>query len=176
MEVEGQTTKRALLSTKQCMPYEQARRLAESKGGFIGQLLIRRGLSSLRVLHYPFFLVTLEVDYAVRKSKLPPQFKVVVDGTSGRCALVEEEPDLEALPAEATLVDVLLTTEEVVRYSGKHLNRYLIKTRHTAAAFKKEVVQLFYRPYWVAFYGDKEMGKKVWYLPYEADGYAFGHI
>ena len=29
----------------------------------------------------------------------------------------------------------------------------------------------FYRPYYVAFYGEMEMGKKVRYIAIEADGY-----
>ena len=171
----GMQAGQGFLATPVSMSRDEARHLAENKGGLLGKVLIRKRLSGLELKYYPFYIVKLKTDYAVRASRLPDSFRLAVDGTSGRCALADAEINLVDLPADASLVESDFTEEEVIRYASKHANRYLIKTRRTAAMFKDEVVEPFYRPFWVAFYGEPEEGRKVWYLPFEADGFCFGY-
>lgn len=163
-----------LLSTARLMSKYEAQKLAEEKGGLLGKILIRKALTSVELLYFPFYLVTMQTGYKLRSFKLPESIKVVVDGSTGKCALVKTEPQLQPLPESAEKMEEQFSTQEVIRYAANHANRYLIRVRKNAAFFKNEQVTTFYRPYWVAFYGDRKTEKKVWYLPFAADGYAIG--
>ena len=160
-----------LLATPRTMSKHEAQKLAERKGGLLGKILIRKALASVELLYFPFYLVTMQTGHKLRSSKLPENIKVVVDGSSGKCALVKTEPQLQPLPESAERVDEQFNTQEVIRYATNHANSHLIRVRKNAAFFKNEKVTTFYRPYWVAFYGDRKTEKKVWYLPFVADGY-----
>lgn len=157
------------------MSRQEALTLARKKGGLLGKILIRRKLTSLELLYFPFYLVTMKIGHKVRISKIPDMLKVIVDGSSGRCVLVDAELQLHPLENTVKREPEQFSTEEVIRYAGKHANRYLIKVRRNAAVFKDETVITFYRPYWLAFYGDRSTEKKVWYLPFEADGYSINY-
>lgn len=165
----------ALLSTRKVMTEQEACRLGEDKGGMLGKILIRKKMTSLELLYFPFYLVSIKTGYKVRVSKIPEMMKVVVDGTSGRCALVNTEPNLQPLCVDAKKESEHFSLEEVIRYASKHANRYLIRVRRNAALFKEETATTFYRPYWVAFYGDRSKEKRIWYLPFEADGYSINY-
>lgn len=148
----------------------------KNKGGLIGKLLVRKPLCELELMYFPYYKVTLDVYIEARKlpfmpkKKLNTTIEVLVSGTTGSASIIQGFPKLERIETK-NLIETIVSEEEVIRKATKCADRYVIRSARTFSIVKDVKLELFYRPYWVAFYGEEIVGEKAYYLPIQADGY-----
>lgn len=168
----------SILASPLAMLKSEASALARKKGGILGRIIVRQDLHELELHYFPFFKVLLAVNIAGRKLPFLPKktaktsVHILVSGTTGSASVIQEFPALEPICAEAcNLVEVLVSEEKILEHATKCVNKYVIRSTRTLPAVKDSQIDLFYRPYWVAYYGQKVEGQKIHYLPIQADGF-----
>ena len=98
---------------------------------------------------------------------------VFVEGT--RCTASYHEQPLPLYEADLDpdmCQDSTFDKEKIIA-QAKHVVMRIMRrhSRHIITSMEVASYRPFYRPYYVAFYGEMEMGKKVRYIAIEADGY-----
>ena len=100
------------------------------------------------------------------------KIRMIVEGTRGGAAYSEDAVQVEEIEIiEGALQKTDYTDDEVVekaKIAGTRMVRRRIGRIVTGDLHK---MRSFYRPYYIAFYGDMSMGNKVRYITIAADGY-----
>ena len=165
------------------MSDHEARRIAEQKGGLLGDIIFRnRPMSVLRLHYIEYKLYKLEATYGNtalsklfdRGGKKARRMEILIlgNGTSGRAVIVDSHPKI------ITLEDI---DEELIQetgYSGSALEanakKLAMRVMHRLAGGIPYIEVMeeksIFRPFWVAYYGELITGNKVRYLTIPADG------
>lgn len=171
------------LITQKTMTDSEAFVKARGGGNLVGKALYGGGKITMREMYLQSFEIVFDAYYRPGIfQRLSPKKKLnggsqkicmIVEGT--RCSASYVEKPLKLYEAELDRDDcqdssysrdkVIAQAKRVaMRIMRRHSGRVI--TSMEVASFRP-----FYRPYYVAFYGEMEMGKKVRYIAIEADGY-----
>lgn len=173
------------LATKKTMDEYGAFQKARSGGNALGKALYGSGNITMREMYLQSFEVIFDAYY--RPSLTQRMFSrsrgqlngnsqkicMIVEGT--RCSASYYEGPLKLSPMELDKEDCqdsTFTEEQVIARAKRTAMR--IMRRHgnrVVVSMELASIRPFYRPYYVAFYGELEMGKKVRYIAIEADGF-----
>ncbi|ATW26501.1 hypothetical protein DCMF_18650 [Candidatus Formimonas warabiya] len=152
--------------------------VAQKKGGWIGRLIVRKAFSEMELTYFPFYKVTLEIGLEARKFPFAPktkfnsQINVLVSGTTGQASIIDKFPRLEKINEEnSPTVDPSIPEEKIVESATKCANKFVVRRARAVPAIRGVQSELVFRPYWVAFYGERVEGSKIHYLPIQADGF-----
>lgn len=158
---------------------ESALLLAQKKGGLFGQIFIRKDFHEVELVYFPYFKTTLDLSFKVRKfffcseKIINTKVSVVVSGTTGKGSIIDGFPELKSLNSgNHSLIEPEVPEKKVIEQAVKCAQKYVIRSVRTIPIVDKVEIELFYRPFWVAYYGEKRMGEKIYYLPIQADGYS----
>ena len=81
-------------------------------------------------------------------------------------------PALRSRPRSRHVQDSTFDKEKIIAQAKRVAMRIMRRhSGHIITSMEVASYRPFYRPYYVAFYGEMEMGKKVRYIAIEADGY-----
>ena len=98
---------------------------------------------------------------------------MIVEGT--RCTASYHEQPLPLYEADLDpdmCQDSTFDKEKIIAQAKRVAMRIMRRhSGHIITSMEVASYRPFYRPYYVAFYGEMEMGKKVRYIAIEADGY-----
>lgn len=153
-------------------------RTAQARGGLLGRLLVRQPLTEIRLEYVRFYLVRLP--YAVEARKFPFRrhdtggvMTLVVNSLYGRCAV--KDTDLQLAPVQGTHFQngkFEMSGQEAEECASDFARRLIMRMCRNLPSFKEASCETFFRPYWMAYYGQPD-GEKPRYLPFEADGLTF---
>ena len=164
------------------MSEEEAMKVARGGGNIIGKAMFGKKDINLQLWYLENREVIFNLEYqpaplmrwlGKTSSKRPSQkIRMVVEGT--RCtASYAGEPintrEIEIEDSEA-IQKTTYSDEEIIQ-TAKRMAVRMVR-RQIGQVPKAEVYQMrsFYRPYYIAFYGELKMGERVRYLPIPADG------
>jgi hypothetical protein len=160
------------------MSQEDAIKIAQKKGSWIGRLLVSKDLSKVDLSYFPFYKVTLNFEIESRKlpfstkKKISSKISVLVSGTTGQASIIDQFPVLhEEDSNQKNMIEPYVPQEKVVESATKCANRFIIRRARAIPLVKSVQTELLFRPYWVAYYGEVMEVKKIHYLPIQADGY-----
>ncbi len=166
----------------------KAMELAEKKGNFFGRMLIGKKDITLKLMHIESKEIVYSMTYLpipllgrFFDSAQPPRaqkIRILVEGTRCNPAYVGEELHTETIEVcDADSIQECAFPLQKMIAEGKYLAKRMIRKqagRHVM--LEVETVRSIYRPYYVAFYGDLQLGTKVRYLPIPADGNEIGRV
>ena len=152
---------------------------ARGKGGLLGKLIVRESLFQVTLEYKKYYLVylpyTIEArKFPFRKKNMDGRLVVVVDALSGSCGVKEKEIELEQ--AEGVIFQNGIndmSESEAATTARDFANRILLRLCRNFPTFGELEIDFFYRPHWMAYYGDPATSAKPRYLPFEADGLTF---
>lgn len=161
-----------ILRTECKMTEEAALAAAEKKGGFVGKLLVRDPLTELRMHYFPFKMVTFPVQHRpLFKPVRNTQVTVACDMTTGAAILCDKPLDLEETEAREDMLEECSIKDDRA-FNSAHRLAYRLVRKHVfgRSQLNEHQSQMFYRPYWLAIYGEMVEGNRVRYMPMPADG------
>ena len=154
---------------------------AKRKGGLIGLVMLAGSpLTLLRVEYKKYFRFFFPYEivarvFPFRRREFNGDMEIIVDAISGSCA-VNNAVDIELIQVEGhVFMDGTLDMEMqeahdiAIEFGRRVLTRLGRSVPHFGECLEPDV---FYRPFWIAYYGDPK-DKKCRYLPFGADGHAF---
>lgn len=154
---------------------------AKKKGGLLGMLIVREPLFELTLEYRKFFYITLEHNvlarkFPFRKHQISGSLDIVVDAMFDKCSVKEKnEPfildDVEGKEFQNGIHD--MQDSQALECAQKFASRIIFRMCKNLPTFTQHNISYFYRPFWMAYYGDKTIIKNPRYLPFEADGKAF---
>ena len=143
-------------------------------------IIVRPPLTLLRLEYKKFFRLVFPYDivarvFPFRRREISGNMEIIVDAISGSCA-VNNAVSIELIPAKGKLfmdgtmdMEVQEAHDIAITFGRRIVTRLGRSVPHFGDCLEPE---FFYRPYWIAYYGNPE-NKKCRYLPFEADGHAF---
>jgi len=154
---------------------------AKKKGGLLGMLIVREPLFEVALEYRKFFIISLEYEVVARKfpfgkHDIAGSLDIVVDAMFDKCCVKEKnEPfileDIEGKKFQNGIHD--MEDAEAVECAQKFSSRIIFRKCKNFPTFTENIIAHFYRPFWMAYYGNPALIKNPRYLPYEADGKAF---
>lgn len=152
---------------------------AKGKGGLLGRLFVRESLFQL-ILEYKKYYV-IRLPYTIEARKFPFRrrtmdgaLSIVVDALQGGCAVKDSDIPLEQAEGPIFQEGVNdMDEEEAVTTARNFAAKILLRLCRNFPTFGEAEIDFFYRPHWMAYYGDPRNCAKPRYLPYEADGMTF---
>lgn len=169
-----------LISTPVRIPEEKIRGKAKGKGGLIGKVLLwKQPMTLLRLEYLKFYRFAFSYDVTVRvfpakKRDLTGKIEIIVDAMTGKCAVND--------------IHIDLCETEGRHFMDGRFDMEVPPAHDLAQGFAKRIVmrltkgtpifgeclepEYFYRPYYIAYYGDPE-DKACRFLHFEADGHTF---
>jgi hypothetical protein len=168
---------------EQKMPKEQAMQKAQNKGDWFWNLVFHhKPLSELKLLYVEYILFDIETTSTPSllgklKSGTPQipttkKVQVLVNGSTGGVALVTEQLKIieKDFHDKSEYQNTQFSDEEVTVRAKKLVHK--ITHRMMGGLHESKIVSRLsvYRPFWVAFYGEMQMGNKVRYIVIPADG------
>ena len=164
------------------MSEEEAMKVARGGGNIIGKAMFGKKDIALRLWYLESREVIFHLEYqpaplmrwlGKTSSKRPTQkIRMVVEGT--RCtASYAGEPirthEIEIEDSNA-IQKTTFSDEEIVQTAKRMAVRMVRRQIGQVPEAKLYQMRSIYRPYYLAFYGELQMGKRVRYLPIPADG------
>lgn len=133
-------------------------------------------LQSFEVVFDAYFKPGLVERFFTRKGQMggnSQKICMIVEGT--RCTASYHEQPLPLYEADLDpdmCQDSTFDKEKIIAQAKRVAMRIMRRhSGHIITSMEVASYRPFYRPYYVAFYGEMEMGKKVRYIAIEADGY-----
>jgi hypothetical protein len=168
-----------LLVTPLVFPQENFIKEAKRKGGLLGRLLVREPFYQMTLEYKAYYRVSLPHYIEARrvftpKKKVSGTAHMIVDAETGKCAVITETLDLT--PASGKVfqyVQAQISPEEAIDVAKRYANKVLLRLSGGMPVFKDHSIIEFYRPHWIAYYGDPTECTNPRYLPFEADGLSF---
>lgn len=169
------------ITFKQKMSEEEARQLAQNKNDWLWGLVYHGlPLCKLELVYFEYMIVKarsesepslLQKLRGKRGKKVVKTFDILFNGTSGSVALITGMPEIEEIDltddkhiqlSSFSMKDVENSTRKLV---------HKLTHRHLGGHHVVEITEVIpvYRPYYVAYYGEYEEGKKVRYITMAAD-------
>lgn len=157
---------------------------ARGGGNLIGKAMYGGGkitmkqlyLQSFEVVFDAYFKPGLVERFFTRKGQMggnSQKICMIVEGT--RCTASYHEQPLPLYEADLDpdmCQDSTFDKEKIIAQAKRVAMRIMRRhSGHIITSMEVASYRPFYRPYYVAFYGEMEMGKKVRYIAIEADGY-----
>lgn len=169
------------ITFKQKMSESEALILAQNKNSWLWGLVYRGlPLAKLELVYIEYIIVKVRsesVPSLIEKirgkhgKKTRKVFEVLFNGTSGAVALITDMPEIEEIElakedrvqyASFSDFDIVNNTKKLVhKLTHRHLGGH-----HTVEIIEKTPV---YRPFYVAYYGNYQLGNKVRYITMAAD-------
>jgi len=168
-----------ILSTSIQLPKERFIKQAEKKGGLLGKMIVKEDLHDFKLEYWGYYRITLSYELATRKfifgkKNLSGVIEMIVDGRGGSCAVLTEE--LKIVKAKGTLFSngcFNITEQDAIQRAQHYATRILFRRYRGLPSFKNYNVSTFYRPFWIAYYGNPQECSNPRFLPFEADGMTF---
>ncbi|MFZ7103866.1 MAG: hypothetical protein ACOWWO_14610 [Peptococcaceae bacterium] len=168
-----------LLSTPLQIPQEKFIEQAQGKGGLLGRMIVKEDLHDLKLEYWGCYKITLTYELDTRKfifgkKKIAGIIEMVVDGRTGSCAVLTEK--LTIVRARGNIFSkgcFSIKQEEAVQRARQYATRILFRRYRGLPSFCKSETATFYRPFWIAYYGNPQECSKPRFLPFEADGMTF---
>ena len=170
-------------ATPKVMTDAEALRTARQGGNVFGKALYGSGEITLKLMYLESREVILDLYYQpapimkiLGKGEAPTEpsqkIRMVVEGT--RCTASYSEDPIKTQEIDVK-EEILQKTEfpddKIVAAAKRHALRMVRRQIGKVATAELSSMRSIYRPYYVAFYGKYEMGKRIRYLPIEADGH-----
>ena len=150
-----------VLITQKKMTDSEAFVKARGGGNLIGKAMYGGGKITMKQLYLQSFEVVFDA-----------YFK---PGLVERCTASYHEQPLPLYEADLDpdmCQDSTFDKEKIIAQAKRVAMRIMRRhSGHIITSMEVASYRPFYRPYYVAFYGEMEMGKKVRYIAIEADGY-----
>lgn len=169
------------MTFKKKMTEAEALRLAKNKNDWLWGLLYHNlPLAKLELVYIEYIIVKarsesepslIEKLRGKQGRKVVKTFEILFNGTSGRAALIADMPEME---------EKEFSEEDRVQYSGFEYAEidnsvrklvHKLTHRHLGGHHLVEIVEMtpVFRPFYAAYYGEYEIGKKVRYITLAAD-------
>lgn len=154
---------------------------AKKKGGLLGRLFVREPLFEVNLEYRKFFSINLEHTVVARKfpfgkHEISGSINIIVDAMFDKCGVKEISEslileDIEGIEFQNGKHD--MTDNQAIDCAQKYARRIIFRICKNLPTFTTNHVSYFYRPFWIAYYGNPNATKNPRYLPYEADGKSF---
>lgn len=163
------------------VPQARALELAKAKGGLLGRVLTREDLTRLALEYWPHWLVS--VAYKANTGAMSRVFrtagregvvKVILGDLTGEIGVLDAELALGLESIDGSLIVTPRLDENGAVKPALHFSQRVLAAQHIRPVqLIPTETQVFYRPVWVAYYGDESrlLGSK--YLPFPGDGLSF---
>ena len=173
-----------VLITQKKMTDSEAFVKARGGGNLIGKAMYGGGKITMKQLYLQSFDVVFDAYFKpglverffTRKGQMggnSQKICMIVEGT--RCTASYHEQPLPLYEADLDpdmCQDSTFDKEKIIAQAKRVAMRIMRRhSGHIITSMEVASYRPFYRPYYVAFYGEMEMGKKVRYIAIEADGY-----
>ena len=164
-----------MLATPVTLSREEILRRAKGEGGLLGRLFVRQPLTELRLEYVRFYMVRLPYDvearrFPFRRHETGGVMSVAVNALYGRCAMKDTE--LALAPVQGGHFQngrFEMAGGEAEELAMNFARRIIMRMCRNLPRFGAVEHETFFRPYWMAYYGDPE-SQDTRYLPFEADG------
>ena len=145
---------------------------------WLAMLFSRKKVTSVDLRYFPYYRLKFDVEVAKKrhlfsaKENFPMDLEVIVSGTAGQGAIIKSFPALKAIECdEEKLCDPTMTDAEIRIKGHRVIRDFIARRAKTTPDINKMESEIFYRPYWLTFYGERVEGQKLYYVPLPADGY-----
>ncbi|MFZ5945832.1 MAG: hypothetical protein ACOYVD_17205 [Bacillota bacterium] len=168
-----------LLSTPLQIPKEKFIKQAQNKGGLLGKLMVKEDLHDFILEYWGYYKITLYYELDTRKfifgkKKISGIIEMIVDGRSGSCAVSTEEVKMVKVKGNTFSNGCFnIDKADAIGRARHYATRILFRRYRGLASFNKSEVSIFYRPFWIAYYGNPHECSNPRFLPFEADGMTF---
>jgi len=160
------------------VPEADIHKVAKGKGGLLGKLFVRAPLTELRVEYKKYYrcVFTYAVNaklFLFKRKEIQGKIEIIVDAFSGKCGVNNSYPfSLEKVEGRLFLDGKYdMSENEAHAAAFEFARRVVLRLARSAAEFGEySKPECFYRPHWMAYYGDPKE-KDCRYLPFEADGH-----
>ncbi len=160
---------------------DEIEKKARSKGGILGKLFVREPLFDVLLEYRKFFHVTLDYDvvakkFPFKKHPVSGTLEIIVDAMHDTCCVKDKHEiftleSVEGKEFQNGMHD--MSEQQSLEYAQKYATRIIFRNCRSLPTFTKSTSSTFYRPFWMAYYGDPRAVIKPRYLPFDADGRAF---
>ena len=168
-----------VLTTKKTMSDAEALSIARKGGNSLGRVMYGNKDITLKLLWLESREVILRLDFQPapllkwlgKGTPYSQNIRMIVEGTRCTASYMEEELKLITKDIDP---DSLQKTEydddKIFRTAKRPALRMVRRQIGRVATAELVSMRSFYRPYYIAFYGEMKMGERVRYLPIAADG------
>ncbi|MCR5369546.1 MAG: hypothetical protein K6E83_02420 [Clostridium sp.] len=170
-------------ATPKTMTDAEALRTARQGGNVFGKALYGGGEITLKLMYLESREVILDLYYqpapimkilgkGEKPDKPSQKIRMIVEGT--RCTASYSEDPIETREIdikEEMLQKTEFPDDKIIAAAKRHALRMVRRQIGRVAVAEVNSMRSIFRPYYVAFYGKYEMGKRIRYLPIEADGH-----
>ena len=161
-----------VLITQKKMTDSEAFVKARGGGNLIGKAMYGGGKITMKQLYLQSFEVVFDAYF---KPGLVERFFTRKGQMGGNSQKIYHEQPLPLYEADLDpdmCQDSTFDKEKIIAQAKRVAMRIMRRhSGHIITSMEVASYRPFYRPYYVAFYGEMEMGKKVRYIAIEADGY-----
>lgn len=158
---------------------ESIHKVAQGKGGLLGKFFVRDPLFCINLEYKKFYCATLPYDvvarrFPFRRHPLSGSIDIIVDALMGKSAVREEPLVLETVQGEVFQNGLHDMDEaEAIQTASEYAKRIIFRMCKNLPVFGQGSAAFFFRPHWMAYYGDPGQARNPRYLPFEADGKSF---
>lgn len=168
-----------LLATPLTIGQEAFMKEAKGKGGLLGRLFVREPLYKMTLEYKKYYRILLPHTIDVRrlfagKKNISGVMNMIVDAETGNCAVISEDFSLVNTTGKVFCDgEVKVEQEEALDIAKRYATKVLTRLSGGRPVFREHRLEEFYRPQWIAYYGNPAACDEPRYLPFEADGYSF---
>ena len=169
------------ITFKQKMSYSEALKFAENKNSWLWGLIYHGlPLVKLELVYFEYIIVKARSESEpslIQKirgksgRKTRKTFEILFNGTSGNVALITDMPEIEEieLTGEAHVQYTQFPDYDIENNTRKLVHK--LTHRHLGGHHVVEIIEKIpvYRPFYVAYYGEYQLGSKVRYITMAAD-------
>lgn len=167
-------------SLPQKLSAEEALEIAKKGGNIFGKMLFGKKEITLKLMYLESreYIFDMTYENAPLMKLLQPnaspqiqQFCALVEGTSCGASYLEKPLETQIMSVNETQLQPSTYSDERLLQSAKTLCRRMIRRQiGKNVTIKVSEERKIHRPFYIAFYGEMNMGEKVRYLPIPADG------
>lgn len=171
-----------IMATPKTMSEAEAIRTARGGGNSIGKALYGGKDITLKLMYLESREVILTLHYQsaplLRWLGVKPngpetqKIRMIVEGTRCTASYAEDPVRTEEVEADEDAVqNTEFPDDKIIATAKRPALRMVRRQIGKIATAEVDSMRSFYRPYYIAFYGEMKMGERVRYLPIAADGF-----
>ena len=164
------------------MSEAEAVRIARGGGNSIGKVMYGGKDITLKLMYLESREVILTLHYQAApllrwlgiqpKGPESQKIRMIVEGTRCTASYAEDPVKLVEVDADEDAVQKTeFPDERIIATAKRPALRMVRRQIGKIATSELDSMRSFYRPYYIAFYGELKMGERVRYLPIAADGF-----
>lgn len=165
-----------IVSTQVTISEQEA--LKRAKTYYMASVISRHRPRTAELHYFPYyghhadFMLCKRGLFRKEEPRGPMNMEIIVSATGGKVSVGDVHPQTRKIDiAEEMIVDPKITVQEVTERAEREMRNVVFRRLRGQVELRQFEQYKFYRPYWIAFFGEKKEGCRLFYVPIPADAY-----